>query len=85
MRNFHRPPKKVEAVTQWPRPKNVTEVRSFLGLARYYRKFIQDFFRIAAPLTILTKKTTKYEWTDKCEEVFQKLKKQLTNAPLLAT
>jgi len=61
---------KIKAVTQWPIPKNITEVRSFLGLAGYYRKFVRDFSRIAAPLTNLTKKTTKYEWTDKYEEAF---------------
>ena len=49
-------PKKVEAVVHWPRSTSVTEIRSFLGLAGYYKKFIKDFSRIAAPLTKLTKK-----------------------------
>ena len=54
-------PKKVETVVHWPRPTSVTEIMSFLGLAGYYRKFIKDFFKIAAPLTKLTKKYQKYE------------------------
>jgi len=63
-------PQKTEAIMQWPRPKNVTEAWSFLGLAGYYGKFVRDFSRIATPPTNLTKKTTKYEWIDKCEEAF---------------
>ena len=54
-------PQKIEAVANWPRPKNPTEVRSFLGLAGYYRRFVQDFSKIATPLTNLTRKVTKYE------------------------
>ena len=54
-------PKKVEIVVHWPRPTSVTEIRSFLGLAGYYRKFIKDFSRITTPLTKLTKKYQKYE------------------------
>ena len=61
-------PQKIKLVTQWPRPKNVTEVMSFLGLVGYYRKFVRDFSQIAAPFTNLSKKTTKCEWTAKCEE-----------------
>jgi len=63
-------PQKIDAVTNWPRPKNPTEVRSFLGLAGYYRRFVQDFSKIATPITNLTKKVTKYEWKDHCEEAF---------------
>ena len=76
-------PQKINAVVEWPRPTNVTEVRSFLGLARYYRRFVKDFSKIAAPLTNLLKKTTKFEWTGKCEEAFQELKTRLTTAPIL--
>jgi len=75
-------PQKINAVVEWPRPTNVTEVRSFLGLARYYRRFVKDFSKIAAPLTNLLKKTTKFEWRGKCEEAFQELKRRLT-APIL--
>ena len=76
-------PAKVEAVSLWPRPKSVTEIRSFLGLAGYYRRFVEGFSKIAAPLTALTRKGKKYEWTSKCEENFQELKKKLTSAPVL--
>jgi len=61
----------------------VTEVRSFLGLAGHYRRFVKDFSKIASPFTNLLKKTTKFEWSNKCEEAFQELKKRLTTAPIL--
>ena len=77
-------PSKVETVQKWPRPTSVTEVRSFLGLAGYYRRFVKDFSRIAVPLTRLTRKNVKYVWTDSCEESFQRLKNCLTSAPVLA-
>ena len=76
-------PKKVEAVVHWPRSTNVTEIRSFLELAGYYRKFIKEFSRIAAPLTKLTKKYQKYEWEEAREQSFQKLKDCLTSTPVL--
>ena len=63
-------PKKIEAVIEWSRPTTVTEVRSFLGLAGYYRRFVKDFSKIVAPLTRLTQKNAKYVWTDRCEENF---------------
>ena len=70
-------PAKIEAVLNWERPRTPTEVRSFLGWAGYYRRFVQDFAKIATPLTKLTRKTEKFEWTDKCEERFQELKKRV--------
>ncbi|XP_057535375.1 uncharacterized protein LOC130813557 [Amaranthus tricolor] len=76
-------PVKVEAVRSWPSPKNVTEVRSFLGLAGYYRRFVKDFSRIARPMTSLMKKEKKFEWTDECEQAFMTLKERLTTAPVL--
>lgn len=76
-------PKKIEAITEWPRPTSVTKVRSFLGLAGYYRRFVKDFSRIAAPLTKLTQKNARFVWTDRCEEHFQMLKDLLTSAPVL--
>ena len=76
-------PKKIEAVTDWPRPTTVTEIRSFLGLAGYYRRFVKDFSKIVAPLTRLTQKNVKFIWTDRCEEYFQLLKDLLTSALVL--
>ena len=74
---------KVEAVMIWERPKSVFEIRSFLGLAGYYRRFIKDFSRLAAPMTRLTRKGVKFEWDDLCEKVFQELKRRLTSTPIL--
>ena len=62
-------PSKIEAVTDWTKPKNPTEVRSFLGLAGYYGRFVQNLSKIATPLTNLTK-VTRYAWTEQCEEGF---------------
>ena len=76
-------PSKTEAVIQWERPKTVTEVRSFLGLAGYYRRFIQNFSRIALPLTKLTRKGSPFKWTNQCEASFQELKTRLTTPPIL--
>ena len=76
-------PEKVEVVMSWERPKSVFEIRSFLGLTRYYRRFIEDFSRIAAPMTRLTRKEVKFEWDDRCKEAFQELKRILTSAPIL--
>ena len=67
----------------WERSKSVFEIRSFLGLAGYYRRFIEDFSRIAAPMTRLTRKEVKFDWDDRCEEAFQELKRRLTSAPIL--
>ena len=60
-------PKKIEAVVNWKPPKNVSEVRSFLGLAGYYMKFVEGFSKIAAPLTKLTRKDVKYDWVNACQ------------------
>ncbi|XP_071906060.1 uncharacterized protein [Coffea arabica] len=76
-------PAKVEAVMNWKRPETPTEIRSFLGLAGYYRRFIKDFSKIAGPMTELTKKGNKFIWTPKCESSFQELKRRLTSAPVL--
>ena len=75
---------KIDAVLNWNRPTNATEVRSFLGLAGYYRRFVEGFSKLAGPLTNLTKKETKYEWTDKHRRAFQELKERLTTVPVLA-
>ncbi|XP_073063931.1 uncharacterized mitochondrial protein AtMg00860-like [Primulina eburnea] len=66
-------PRKVEVITEWPRPKNATDIRSFLGLAGYYRKFVEEFSSIAVPLTKLTQKNSKFIWDEDCEKFFQTL------------
>ena len=76
-------PEKVEVVMSWERSKLVFEIRSFLGLAGYYKRFIEDFSRLAAPMTRLNWKEVKFEWNDLCERAFQELKKRLTSAPIL--
>ena len=67
----------------WERSKSVFEIRNFLGLAGYYRRFIEDFSQLAAPRTRLTRKEVKFEWNDLCEKAFQELKRRLTSAPIL--
>ncbi|GJS52517.1 putative nucleotidyltransferase, ribonuclease H [Tanacetum coccineum] len=74
---------KVEAVMRWE-PKNPSEIQSFLGLAGYYRRFIQDFSKLATPLTSLTKKGEKFTWTESQEDAFQSLKHKLCEAPILS-
>jgi len=76
-------PAKIATVVEWPRPTNITEVRSFLGMAGYYRRFVQDFSKIATPLTQLLRKDHKFEWTKDCEASFQELKQRLVTAPIL--
>ena len=76
-------PSKIEAITNWERPTSVTEIRSFLGLAGYYRRFVEGFSRLATPLTRLTQKNVKFEWSDECEKSFQDLKARLVSAPIL--
>ena len=76
-------PEKVEAVMSLERSNSVFEIRSFLGLAGYYRRFIEDFSRLAATMTRLTRKKVKFDWDDRCEEAFQELKRRLTTAPIL--
>ena len=75
---------KIEAIQNWHRPTSVTEIRSFLGLAGYYRRFVENFSRLAAPLTRLTQKNVKFQWSDACEKSFQELKQRLITAPILA-
>ncbi|KAH0709023.1 hypothetical protein KY284_010450 [Solanum tuberosum] len=68
---------KMEAVQNWPRPTSPTDIRSFLGLTGYYRRFVEGFSSISSPLTKLTKKTTKFQWSEACEKNFQELKKRV--------
>nr|ABD91504.1 putative polyprotein [Oryza sativa Indica Group] len=76
-------PSNVESVTKWTPPKTVSQIRSFLGLAGYYRRFIENFSRIARPMTQLLKKDEKFKWTAKCDKSFEELKKKLVSAPVL--
>nr|GEY08225.1 putative reverse transcriptase domain-containing protein [Tanacetum cinerariifolium] len=76
-------PAKVEAITKWPRPTSVTEVRSFLGLAGYYRRFVEGFSRLALPLTKLMRKGEKFVWNEEREKSFEELKQRLVSAPVL--
>ena len=76
-------PEKVEAVMSWERPNSIFEIHGFLGLTGYYRRFIKDFSRLAAPMTRLTRKEVKYEWNDQCEKAFHEFKRRLTLTPIL--
>jgi ribonuclease HI len=76
-------PGKVETISNWQRPTNVSEIRSFLGLAGYYRRFIEGFSKIARPMTELLKKEKKFNWTESCERSFQELKRRLTTTSVL--
>ena len=76
-------PKKIEVVVEWKPPRNVIEVRSFLGLPGYYRRFVKRFSMTVATMTRLLQKNVKYEWSEKCQRSFDKLKAFLTEAPVL--
>ena len=77
-------PAKIQAVRDWPRPKSTTEVRQFVGLASYYRKFIPNFATICKTLHKLTEKNTEFVWKDQCQTAFDTLKQLLTLAPILS-
>ncbi|GJU48512.1 putative reverse transcriptase domain-containing protein [Tanacetum coccineum] len=81
---IHVDPAKIESIKDWASSKTPTEIRQFLGLADYYRRFIEGFSMIVKPMTKLTQKSVKYEWGDKEEETFQMLKQKLCSAPILA-
>ena len=83
-------PKKIEAIREWPRPRTVTDVRSFLGFTNHYRRFLKGYAQIARPLNKLTlgeysnKKKHPIDWDNACEESFLKLKELCTSTPVLA-
>ncbi|GKB42616.1 putative reverse transcriptase domain-containing protein, partial [Tanacetum coccineum] len=81
---IHVDPSKVESVKNWKTPESSTEIRSFLGLTGYYRRFIENFSKIAKPLTLLTQKNKTYVWGDEQDEAFRIMKEKLCNAPVLA-
>ena len=76
-------PTKVDSGTKWLAPTSLGEIRSFLGLAGYYRRFIGNFSKIAKPMTELLKKDTKFKWSEECEASFPELKKSLVTATVL--
>ncbi|GJT54002.1 putative reverse transcriptase domain-containing protein [Tanacetum coccineum] len=82
--DIHVDPAKIEAIKDWASPKTPTEIHQFLGLAGYYRRFIEGFSKIARPMTKLTQKSVKFDWGEKAEVAFQLLKQKLCSAPILA-
>ncbi|GKC62454.1 putative reverse transcriptase domain-containing protein [Tanacetum coccineum] len=83
-KGIHVDPAKIESIKDWASPKTPTEIRQFLGLAGYYRRFIEGFSKIAKSMTKLTQKKVKFDWGDKQEAAFQLLKQKLCSAPILA-
>jgi hypothetical protein len=76
-------PSKFQDVLSWKAPMSVSDIQSFLGLSRYYERFIEEFFEISKPMTELLEKDKQFEWTPACEASFQELKKRLTTALVL--
>nr|GFC43549.1 putative reverse transcriptase domain-containing protein [Tanacetum cinerariifolium] len=83
-RGIHVDPAKIESIKDWASPKTPTEIRQFLGLAGYYRRFIEGFLKIAKSMTKLTQKAIKFDWGEKEEKAFQLIKQKLCSAPILA-
>nr|GFD43224.1 putative reverse transcriptase domain-containing protein [Tanacetum cinerariifolium] len=83
-RGIHVDPAKIESIKDWASPKTPTEIRLFLGLARYYQRFIEGFSQIAKSMTKLTQKAIKFDWGEKEENAFQLIKQKLYSAPILA-
>jgi hypothetical protein len=76
-------PEKIKSIMDWPTPKYVSDIKSFMGLVGYYRRFIKGFSKIGCPITSLQKNGFKFFWTSECEERFQEMKYLLTNAPVM--
>jgi hypothetical protein len=76
-------PEKIISIMEWNTPKDVSNIKSFMGLVEYYRRFIKGFSNIGCPITTLQKKGVKFIWTSECEEIFQELKYLLTHVPIL--
>ncbi|GKF65422.1 hypothetical protein Tco_0191939, partial [Tanacetum coccineum] len=77
-------PAKIESIKYWASPKSATEIRQFLGLVGYYRRFIEGFSKIVKSMTKLTQKNVKFDWGEKEEDAFQLIKQKLCSAPILA-
>jgi len=73
---------KVDGVLSWPEPKNVKDVRKFLGLANYYRRFIKNFTQVAKPMNVLTRKDVKWQWVQEQQKAFDELKRIFTTRPV---
>nr|GEW72048.1 putative reverse transcriptase domain, ribonuclease H-like domain protein [Tanacetum cinerariifolium] len=84
LKGIHMDPSKIESIKDWASPKIPTEIRQFLGLAGYYRRFIEGFLKIAKSMTKLTRKGVKFDWGEKEENAFQLIKQKLCSAPVLA-
>jgi len=78
-------PIKLKDISDWPAPSTIKETRKFLGFCNFYRKFIKDYAKIAAPINQLVKKNTKFIWTEKAQKAFNKLKKKFEEKPILIT
>jgi hypothetical protein len=76
-------PDNIRSIMEWPIPKDVSDIKSFMCLAGYYRRFIKGFSKIVCPITALQKKGVKFTWTSECEERFQALKYPMTHTPML--
>jgi hypothetical protein len=76
-------PKKIRFFMEWMIPKDVADIRSFMGITGYYRRFIEGFSKISYPITSLQKKGTKFNWSQKCQDSFSNLKELLKTAPIL--
>lgn len=76
-------PMKIQAIVSWKKPTTVTEIRSFLGPAGNYRRFIENFAHLSAPLTKLIRKGAKFQWNEQCNTIFEELKKRLISTPIL--
>ncbi|GKC93706.1 putative reverse transcriptase domain-containing protein [Tanacetum coccineum] len=81
---IHVDPTKIKSIKDWASSKNLTEIRQFLGLVGYYRRFIKGFLKIAKPVTKLTQKSMMFEWGEKEDVAFQLLKQKLCSVPILA-
>eukprot|EP00253_Pinus_taeda_P022079 PITA_22079 len=77
-------PEKIKTILDWPVPKDVADIRSFMGLAGYYRRFVEGFSRVAYPITSLQKKGRTFRWSSECQQSFERLKQLLTSAPVLS-
>ena len=75
---------KVDGILSWPEPKNVKDIRKFLGLANYYRRFIKNFAQVARPMNVLTRKDVKQQWEEEQQKAFDELKRIFTTKPVLA-